>query len=349
MNILVDIRSLLDKPYTGVGQYTLNFLNQRLKADKENNYFLFYNSGKLTNNDLPVFNFPNVQIVDYHWPNKFFNLFLKIFAWPKIDHLVEKKIGKKIDEVILPNFNFVVFSKNLPITLVVHDLSFKIYPHFFNFKQRFWHQLIKPRKICQRANKIIVHAENTKNDLIKFYKIEAAKIEIQQPPINQKFSQEISQEDKNRVKAKYKLPDNFILYLGNLEPRKNLDTLLRAFSQLMIPNSSFIIHLIVAGQGREMLKLKKIVEDLGVGEQVKFLNYVSEEDKVALYHLAKLFVYPSFYEGYGYPVAEALACGLPVITTNNSSLTEINSNRITFINPHDINDLAEAIKASFLT
>ncbi len=202
-NILIDIRSLLDKPYTGVAQYTLNFLNDLLEKNKENKYFLFYNSAKFRNNDLPIFNYPNVKIIDFHWPNKFFNFCLKFFKWPKIDKLIEKKINQKIDEIFLPNFNFIAFSKNKKITLVAHDLSFEIYPQLFTLKQRLWHKLIQPKKICQQATKIITHSENTKNDIINFYKIDPAKIEIKKPPISKIFNGTISNDDKLRVKNKY--------------------------------------------------------------------------------------------------------------------------------------------------
>jgi len=343
MNILVDIRSLLDKPYTGVGQYTLNVLNEKFSQDKENNYFLFYNSAKYQDKDLPTFEFSNFKIVDFHWPNKIFNFCLNFLKWPKIDKLVERRIGQKIDEVFLPNFNFVSFSKNKKITLVVHDLSFIIYSQFFTLKQRFWHKLINSRKLCQQALKIITHSENTKNDIINFYKIDSAKIEVKKPLMAKKFFQPIDEKEKIRVKQKYSLSDNFLLYLGNLEPRKNLDTLIRAFHQL-ITNNLITNNLVIAGTGRQSKKLKKLAKSLGVGEQVKFLGYIPEEDKQALYHLAKLFVYPSFYEGYGYPVAEATACGLPVITSHTSSLTEIESDKIIFINPHDINDLVVAME-----
>lgn len=378
-NILVDIRSLLDKPYTGVAQYTLNFLNEVLEKDKENQYFLFYNSHKFHNSDfktlLPKFGWAfsgtqsprgegyAIRVLDSHYPNKIFNFLLWLFNWPKIDKLVEKKTGQKIDEIFLPNFNFGAFSKNKKITLVVHDLSFEIYPRFFTLKQRLWHKLVNPRKLCQKASKIITHSENTKNDLIRFYKIDPSKIEVKKPPIAQNFFQTIDEKEKARVKEKYQLPDNFILYLGRLEPRKNLDTVIRAFYQLITHNSIKNNSLIIAGQGQKLtiLKLLKFLSkkakkihqektrpllfltDFCEGK-IRFLGYVPEEDKKALYHLAKLFVYPSFYEGYGYPVAEALACGLPVITSHTSSLTEIEGENIIFINPYDINDLVEAIK-----
>jgi len=338
MNVLIDIRSLLDKPYTGVVQYTLNFLQEILEKDKENNYFLFYNSVKFKNENLPEFNFPNIKIVDFHWPNKIFNFCLWLLKWPKIERLVEKRIGQKIDEVFLPNFNFFAFSKKLPITLVAHDLSFEIYPQFFTFKQQLWHKLIQPKKICRQATKIITHSENTKNDLINLYRIPAEKIEVKKPPIKKLQKLEKNDYSLIKVKEKYHLPNKFILYLGNLEPRKNVETLIYAFHQLITNN------LIIIGRGRERKKLEKLIRDLKIADKVKFLGYLPEEDKCALYHLAEVFIYPSFYEGFGYPVAEAIACDKSVITSYTSSLTEIESKKIIFINPYDINDLVQAIE-----
>lgn len=347
MNILVDIRCLLDKPYTGVAEYTLNFLNSLFKKDSRNHYFLFYNSWHQQNKDLPKFDWPKVKVIDFHWPNKFFNFCLKFFSWPKIDKLVEKRIRQKIDEVILPNFNFVAFSKKAKITLVVHDLSFEIYHEFFTFKQRFWHKLVNPKKICQNASKIITHSENTKNDLINLYKISEEKIEIRKPSLREKFKK-LEKKDPQllRIKEKYHLPGKFILYLGNLDRRKNIDTLIHAFHTCLIAKL-FNCYLVVAGQGRERKKIEKLVKDLKLEEKIKFIGYVAEEDKCALYNLAQVFVYLSFYEGFGYPVAEALTCGTPVITGHTSSLIEIQGENIIFINPYNLNDLIQAIKEIF--
>ena len=349
MNILIDIRSLLEKPYTGVAQYTLNFLNEILEKDKENKYFLFYNSAKTKNDDFSNLNYPNVEIIDTHYPNKIFNFLLWLFKWPKIDKLVEKRIGQKIDKTILPNFNFVAFSKELPFTLVVHDLSFEIYPKFFTLKQRLWHKLVNPKKLCQKAKKIITHSKNTKNDLINLYKIPVEKIEVKKPPLSKKLRKlEKDDPELERVRKKYNLPPKFILYLGQLEPRKNLDTLIKAFQKLVISYSLSPISLIIAGEGRERKKLEKLADELKIVDYLKFLGYLPEKDKVALYNLASVFVYPSFYEGFGYPVAEAMACGKPVIVSHTSSLTEIESNKITFINPYDINDLVGALNESII-
>ncbi|MFN3301586.1 MAG: glycosyltransferase family 4 protein [Patescibacteria group bacterium] len=344
MNILIDIRCLLDRPYTGVAQYTLNFLNEILEKDKKNNYFLFYNSLKLRNKDLIQFNSFNFQIIDFHWPNKIFNFLLRFLKWPKIDKLVEKRIGQKIDKIFLPNFNFVAFSKDKKITLVVHDLSFEIYPQFFTLKQRLWHKLVNPRHLVHQATKIITHSENTKNDLINLYQISPQKIIIEKPPLHREFKKlEKNDSEILRVKEKYQLPEKFIFYLGRLEPRKNLETIIFAFHRL-ITEKSITYHLVIAGEGKEMKRLKKIVKKLKIDDKVRFLGYIPEKDKCPLYNLAKVFIYLSFYEGYGYPVSEALACQTFVISSCTSSLTEIESDKIIFINPYDINDLTQAIK-----
>ncbi len=361
MNILIDIRCLLDKPYTGVAEYTLNFLNEISKNDSADQYFLFYNSAKhynsyfenllsksgwvFSNQSKAKKGNSSLQIIDFHYPNRIFNFLIWLFKWPKIDKLVEKRIGQKIDKIFLPNFNFIAFSKNKKITLVVHDLSFEIYPQFFTFKQRLWHKLIKPKKICQIADEIITHSENTKNDLVDLYQISPEKIKIKIPPITSEFKK-IKENDLQllKVKEKYQLPENFIFYLGRLEPRKNIESLISAFIKLQEKYHKNLYLLIAGHISKKFLKkINKFCKDFK-DKKIRFLDYIKNEDRVYLYNLAKIFVYPSFYEGFGYPVAEALACSKIVISSHTSSLTEIESKNIVFINPYDINDLSEAIK-----
>lgn len=345
MNIVIDIRCLLHKPYTGVAEYTINLLNHLFQTDHKNQFFLFFNAWRGRKKDLPVFNYPNVQIVDFHWPNKIFNLCLKIFHWPKIDKLIEKRTREKIDVFFMPDLNFVACSKRVRKKITAHDLSFEIYQDFFNLKQKLWYFLINPKKVFKEFDEIIAVSENTKNDLVNIYQIPPEKIIVENPRLDLTFRKLTSGDPQlPAMKKKYSLPENFILYLGALEPRKNVTTLIAAFHQL-ITSCSTDVDLMIAGQGPEMEKLKKMaVASRLLRERIKFLGYILPEERCALYNLAKVFVFPSFYEGFGYPVAEALACGTAVITSYNSSLTEINNEKIIFIDPYNINELAEAIK-----
>lgn len=325
---------MCDEKKSGVAEYTENLVENILKIDKENQYFLFYNSWKKVS--LPSWNFPNAKFCGFKIPNKILNFSLKFFNFPKIDWLIKEKL----DCFLIPNTNFISLSENCKKIIAVHDLSFEIYPEFFSPKSRLWHKLANLKKICDEADKIIAVSENTARDLEKIYKINPKKIKTIHSGIKKIQTQDY---DLKRVKEKYNLPDDFILYLGNIEPRKNLETLLKAFEIIMDspdePENDKKIHLIIAGT--RGYKSGHVYNDRY--KRVQFLKFVSAEDKPALYKLAKIFVFPSFYEGFGFPPLEAMAQGTPVVSSISSSLTETIGNAGILTNPYDAEDLACAI------
>ena len=364
MKIGVDIRSLMERQYSGVAEYALNLLNAILELDKKNRYFLFYNSLKKIN--LPEFKQKNVKIVGFKYPNKFFNLGLKLSNQWQLD----KMLGG-VDVFWLPNPQFANLSDKCKKVVTFHDLSFERFPEFFSFKRRRWHEIINPKKLAEDFDKIIAVSQSTKNDLVEFYKVNENKISIIHSGINEKFftnniegdncncrlpsgdgvlptegdNHDCRLQERERVKAKYNLPDRFILSLGTLEPRKNIVGLVDAFNQIKSQTK-----LIIAG-GRGWL-YGDIYEAAGSSPKkgsIKFLGYVDEADKPALYSLAELFIFPTFYEGFGFPVLEAMACGCPVITSANSSLPEITGGAAILINSYNVGELAQAIDQVLLS
>lgn len=340
MKIGVDIRCLMSPIRTGVGENAYELLNAIFKIDKENQYWLFYNSHTDVSEHTPLWSQNNIHYVATNWPNKLFNVAIKIFGWPKLDKLISRH--GKLDYFFSPNFNFTTLSKDVKHILTAHDLSFKFYPQFFSLKQKLWHWAINPQKQCAQADTIFTLSENTKRDIADYYKITAEKIKVIGGGLSEIFSKPIT--DKEKVKQKYNLPNKFILFLGTVEPRKNIIGLIEAFeqtySQMHEP-----YYLIIAGSGRGW-KNKKIYDRAlasPLRDKIEFIGYVPAEEKPGLYALADLFVYPSFYEGFGFPVLEAMACGTPVITSNRSSLPEITENAAYLINPNRPAELAEAI------
>ena len=333
MKIGIDARCLCEAKYSGISEYTYNLVKHLLKIDNRNQYFLFYNSAKASS--VPEFNYPNVTYKGFKYPNKIFNLsirFLKIAA-------LDKLLGG-VDVFITPTFLFTNLSANCKKLLVIHDLSFELYPEFFTFKRRLWHTLIGPQKISQQADKIVAISENTKNDIIKIYGVPEAKIQVLHNGINEMYFQKISEEDKARVKEKYNLPAEYIFSLSNLEPRKNIESLILAFEKINNQN----IQLVIAGsQAWKYNKIYKIWQNSPVKNRIKFLGYVDAVDKPALYSLAKLFVYPSIYEGFGLPPIESMACGTPVISSFTSSLVESVGSAGLLIDPNNYNDLTKTI------
>jgi glycosyltransferase involved in cell wall biosynthesis len=345
---------------SGVAEYTFNLVDNLLKIDSENQYFLFYNSFSDITSNLPKWNYPNVHFCGFRYPNKLFNLSLKLLNYPKIDKLLIRKIPNTkyqipntIDIFIFPNLNFIALSETCRRTITVHDLSFALYPQFYSWKRRLWHKIINPKKIISSADKIIAVSENTKNDLINIYKIPAEKIGVIYSGIDPKFQPITDQEKLDKIRKKYNLPENFILYLGNLEPRKNIEGLIEAFNMLKGYHSPATIHqlpftsyqLVIAGfPAWSYQSIYNCAKKSKFKNDLKFIGYVESEDKPYLYHLAKLFVYPSFYEGFGFPPLEAMASGTAVIISHTSSLGEIVGQGGLLIDPYNATDIAEAMR-----
>lgn len=333
MRIGIDIRCLMEKNYSGISEVTYNLLDHLFKIDSTNQYILFYNSSKQPS--VPSFDYPNVKFKEYQYPNKLFNLALRYLKITEIDKLIGG-----VDVFLIPNFLFLNLSKNCRKVLIIHDLSFELYPKFFTLKKRLWHNLIRPKQLCQQADVIIAISENTKNDIIKIYNIQGDKIKVINPGIREVFFQPIDRSTKQKVKQKYHLGDNFILYLGNLEPRKNVDSLIKAFEKINDPTLELAI---AGGQAWKYQKTYQLWQNSPLKDKIKFLGYVDTPDKPALYALAKIFVYPSIYEGFGLPPLEAQAVGTPAITSFNSSLVEAVGDSGLLIDPNNINELAQTI------
>jgi glycosyltransferase involved in cell wall biosynthesis len=150
----------------------------------------------------------------------------------------------------------------------------------------------------------------------------------------------------SNVAQKYHLPKRFILYFGTIEPRKNIVGLIKAFELLKEKNKDFknACLVIAGGKGWLFRDIFEAAEKSKYAKQIIFTGFVSPEDKVYLYNLAELFVYPSFFEGFGFPPLEAMACGVPTITSNTSSLPEIAGEAALMIDPYDVEELAWAME-----
>lgn len=338
MNVGIDIRPLMSPTRSGVGEYTYELLNAIFAIDKTNQYFLFYNSAKDVSEYIPKWSQDNIHYEHKNWPNKIFNACTKLFNFPKIDK-------NNLDYFFSTNFNFASLSKKTKYVLTVHDLSFEFFPQFYSFKQRLWHWAINPKKQCKKANVILTPSENTKRDIINLYKIPAEKIKVIYPGVVLPFPIRGGTEDEAylQIKQKYNLPTKFILFLGTIEPRKNIIGLIEAFEQSYSQLTTSYSLIIAGHKGWNDKKIYQKFESSAHKDKIKFIGSIDQKDKSALYSLASLFVYPSFYEGFGFPMVEAMACGAPVITSNRSSLPEVAGQAAYLVNPNRPSELARAI------
>ena len=347
MKICVDIRCLSEGRRTGVEEYTLGLLAGIFEIDKKNEYILFYSAWKKPGFDFELFlKYPNVKLKKVHIPNKLLNFSFWYFAWPKIDKLVG---GAEV--VFSPNIIFGAVSHDARVITTIHDLSFERYPEYFSKKRRFWHIFINSKKICRRANKIIAVSASTAADICGLYGIEKEKISVIPSAIGDNF-RVLDRNDSSliEVKEKYHLPFKFMLYLGTIEPRKNIIGIIKAYNALQEKadtekNEEFSRYrLVIAGSpgwlGEEIFEE---IERSKFREKIILPGFISDVDKAYVYNLASLFVYPSFFEGFGFPPLEAMQCGVPVITSNNSSLPEICADSALLIDPDKPEEIFEAM------
>jgi len=338
----IDIRTLMDKHYSGVSEYTFHLVNEFLRLDQNNDYLLYYNSGRDLAGRLPSFTARNVRVVGTRYPNKIFNYILqKMFRYPQIDRVIGGT-----DVFWSPHINFLSLSKSTRKFLTIHDLSFLRYPEFFNRRKNFWHRLINVRKMVAGFDYLIAVSENTKQDIIELLKIAPEKISVIYSGIDSSYCPITETLKIQIVKSRYGLPDKFILYLGNVEPRKNLIGLIRAYNNLRRNNPDLAgVKLVIAGATG--WKIKDIFKELYASEyqaDIKFLGYIDKADKPVLYSLCSVFAYPSFYEGFGFPPLEAMACGAPVVTSNISSLPEIVGSAALTVDPYNTKAITTALE-----
>ncbi len=341
MKIGIDIRCLMNKNYSGVAEYTYNLLDNIFKIDQTNKYFLFYNSKKDIKENLPTFDYPNVKFKGYNYPNKFFNFSLKFFNYPNIDKLLGD-----IDVFFTPNFNFLSLSNKPKKIITVHDLSFEIFPQFFSKKRILWHKFINPQKLLNSNDKIVTVSQNSKNDIINHYKIDPNKINVIHSGVDHALFKKLKNSSPKfqQIIKKYNLPKNFILYLGTIEPRKNIESIIEAFSLLKSNKKFQNLSLVIAGdKGWKYKKVFDFAKKSLYQNEIKFIGYVDRQDKAYLYNLAKIFIFPSYYEGFGLPILEAQACGTPVITSLNSSLNEVGDDSAYLINADQVSQVKSAL------
>lgn len=359
MRIGIDLRAIGQGKYSGVEEYTLNLLNALFSIDRENKYILF-SSGRLRAGRYFEFcrkakeKNHNVDSRHCDFPNRILNASFKFFSRPKIENLIGEA-----DIVFEPNINLLPSFKAKKI-VTFHDLSFERYGDFFSAKQIFWHNFVNPKKLAKEAHLIIAVSESTKYDLMEIYGIPADKIKViysgifkkDQKPSNDKLMGQAKTKDQNddlkikKIKEKYNLPDNYILYLGTIEPRKNIIGLIKALEALKKNYSLFATRysLVIAGsKGWLCEDIFRAAKNSICKADIIFTGFVADEDKACLYNLASLFVYPSFYEGFGFPPLEAMSNGAPVITSDCSSLPEVAGGAALMVNPYDISQMARAM------
>jgi glycosyltransferase involved in cell wall biosynthesis len=231
--------------------------------------------------------------------------------------------------------------KVCPVVTTIHDLTFFLLPDTHTFVKRHYFQKLIPSS-ARRSEVIITVSESAKRDIVQRLGVPAEKVHVIYHGKDERFRPIQDQDRLEDIRVRYGLPRGVILSVGVIEPRKNLETLVRAYAQAKSLHADYC--LVVAGDlGWKCEAVFRAVEKCGLKEKVIFPGFIPEEDLAALYNLSRLFVYPSLYEGFGLPVLEAMACGVPVITSNVSAMPEIAGDSALLIDPRSCEELAQAM------
>lgn len=338
----IDVRMLARGNKTGIEEYTSELLQNMLPLNGEIRYKLFYNGYRKNRLDYKWLQLPNVELVESKYPNRLLDAAFRFGHWPKADRLLGG-----VDKFFSPHIFLAPTSRKCEQTVTFHDLSFEKYPEFYSRPKNFWHFSMAPRWQARQADKIIAVSESTKEDLVDIYQVAPEKIRVIYSGLSGKTTRPILPHEKAYVKKKYRLPDNYILYLGTLEPRKNIISLMLAFEKAKtagaLQNTDF--KLVIAGaKGWLYGDIFKTAQKFASKQDILFTGIIENKDKPALYELAKLFVYPSFYEGFGFPPLEAMARRTPVIASNISSIPEAVADAALTVNPSHPDEIKQAIE-----
>lgn len=333
MNIAIDLTPIPSQK-TGVGTYAVNLIRALGEFDNKNQYWIFVKSFHSQDFDPKRENFHIVACSNI-LQNGSLRVLWEQFILPI--HLFRKKI-KVLHSI---HYTIPLFA---PCRRVVtfHDMTFFLFPEKHIFIKRIFFRLIIPFS-ARKADRLIAISKNTKKDIVKILGIATDKIDVVYLTVDNIFRPIENSSAVFQIKKKYRIQNNFILYVGTLEPRKNIVSLIKAYHKLVSQNR--IKHqLVLAGKkGWGYQEIFKIVQDFNLSEKIIFTGYIPEEELVFLYNAADLFVYPSLYEGFGIPPLEALACGTPTIASNISSLPEVVDDAAILVNPYNVEGLSQAI------
>lgn len=336
MHIAIDYTPAI-RQRAGIGRYTRGLVYALAELDAVNRYTLFF-AGQDGGAVGPAKGWPaNFTLKGSNVPSRWLTA-----GWHKLKlPLPVERLAGDSDIFHSPDFTLPPLRSAAGV-VTIHDLSFLRLPQYAEPSLRDYLRARVPDSVT-RARRVLADSENTARDLAELLAVPAGKISVVQPGVGPEFRPVRDTVLLNEVRARYHLPQWFILFVGTIEPRKNLARLITAYGQLR--RQTGLPHALVLAGNPGWLNegIYEQVSKEGLSEHVLFPGFVADEDLPALYTLADLFAFPSLYEGFGIPPLEAMACGTPVVASNNSSLPEATGAAALLVDAEDVEGLADAM------
>jgi glycosyltransferase involved in cell wall biosynthesis len=327
MKIGIDAREFVPGRITGIGRFLWHFLQQATASKYQHEYVLFCNQKTHIPHDLPrlkkVIITENIKQV-----------------WDQV--LLPLNIAReKIDVFLTPYFKAPLFLPS-EMVLIINDLI----PLFFPEEHRLLRKLYFRFMIAataRRATRIMTISEHSRSDIVKFLRLPADKIMVIHLGVEERFrSSDIRKEE---IRRKYSLPQKFILYVGNLSPHKNVRILIKSYASLPVSlRENYKLVLGALKSDKYFSNVDKVIREKELIQDVLFTGFIEPKDLPSVYNMSSVFAFPSFYEGFGLPPLEAMACGCPVVSSNTSSMPEVLGDAALFFNPYHVEEISQAIR-----
>jgi len=359
MRIGIDARTILNPEKgeaAGIGHYTYQLIRHLLEIDKENDYFLFFDK-TVQQKRLKKFEQENVRF--------------RFFPFISYNRFLPSTYRNFLTTAFISRENLDIFHSPIPslpqgykapTVITVHDLTIYKFPELYTNKEIMLLKLVIPKAI-EMAGGIIAVSQSTKKDLGEIFGISTKKIEVIYHGIDSRFFRKCNTEEVDKVKKKYGITKDYLLFLGTLEPRKNILRIVEAYERLRdrlvelpqlslkdplkkesLKNYSVDYQLVLAGQpGTHFKSIQERIKKSKYKDDIILPGYIDADDLDQLFEGAKIFVFPTLYEGFGIPVIEAMANGIPVVTSNVSSLPEIAEGKAILVNPFNVAEISQAI------
>ncbi len=328
VRVAIDARKLHD---FGIGTYIRNLLRQLARIDRDTDYVLLSPAADL---DVASQLGPNFRSILEPSPN---------YSLREQIHVPWVLRRERPDVYHAPHY---VLPAAVPCRSVVtiHDCIHLMFPQYLPNKAAYAYARASMWTAVKRSNCILTVSEASKRDILHFFNVPPEKIVVVYNAIDDHFWLTPPEEEVARVRERYQLDHQFVLYVGNIKPHKNLVRLIEAFDELRRTGFDDLKLLIIGDEISKLPALRRAVHSHKLHKQVRFLGYVSDGTLRILYRLASLFVFPSLYEGFGLPPLEAMASGTPVVTSNQSSLPEVTGDAAVQVDPYDVASIVDGMR-----
>ena len=327
MRVAIDARKLHD---FGIGTYIRNLLRHLARIDRQNEYVLLCQASDM---QVATELGPNFRCVLEPSPN---------YSLREQIHVPWVLRRERPDLFHAPHY---VLPQGVSCRSVVtiHDCIHLMFPQYLPNRAAYVYARGSIWNAARKSDRILTVSETSKKDLLHFFAIDPAKIEVVYNAIDERLWVPPAEEEVARVRERYQLTSRFVLYVGNIKPHKNLVRLIEAFATLRRQGLDDVKLLIIGDEISKLPALRRAVHRHKLHKDVRFLGHVRDETLAVLYRLASVFAFPSLYEGFGLPALEAMASGTPVVTSNVSSLPEIAGGAALLVDPYNIEAIADGI------